>query len=411
MRKIISILVFMLIFFVMLNSIKFCKAEPFNEGFVKTNGINFEINNKTFYFGGTNNYYINYKSKKMIDDLFQNAVSMNIKVIRTWGFLDVGEMVGNCQFNNNVDNIGQKDGIFYQYFDKSLNKPIVNESENGVQQLDYILYKARQCGIKIILPLVNNWSDFGGMQQYCRWINSYNHDDFYTNEILKNWYKNYANTLIQRTNRYTGIKYKDDTTIFAWELANEPRCTSDTSGNTLLNWIREMSIFIKTLDSNHMVCVGDEGFFNYSYDDAQKYNTQNHWTYHGCNGVDANRIMDVPTIDFGTFHLYTADWGTDDKWGDKWIIDHANLAKEKNKPMLFEEFGLKDKNIRSQVYERWLNLSTSNNLGGFLFWMLSGKQDDGSLYPDYDGYTLYTYNSPNNASEIIYKYATMLIQK
>lgn len=26
---------------------------------------------------------------------------------------------------------------------------------------------------------------------------------------------------------------------------------------------------------------------------------------------------------------------------------------------------------------------------GALFWILSGKQDDGTLYPDYDGFTVY----------------------
>lgn len=40
-------------------------------------------------------------------------------------------------------------------------------------------------------------------------------------------------TVLTRRNTYTGIQYRDDPTIFAWELINEPRCITDASGDTL----------------------------------------------------------------------------------------------------------------------------------------------------------------------------------
>lgn len=43
----------------------------------------------------------------------------------------------------------------------------------------------------------------------------------------------FLQTVLNRYNSFTRIHYKDDPTIMAWELMNEPRCTSDPSGRTI----------------------------------------------------------------------------------------------------------------------------------------------------------------------------------
>ncbi|CAH9080959.1 unnamed protein product [Cuscuta epithymum] len=91
---------------------------------------------------------------------------------------------------------------------------------------------------KLILSLVNNFNEYGGKAQYVAWANERGQslssdDDFFTNSVVKEYYKNHIKTVLTRKNTITGTAYKDDSTIMAWELMNEPRCPSDASGKTL----------------------------------------------------------------------------------------------------------------------------------------------------------------------------------
>ena len=71
------------------------------------------------------------------------------------------------------------------------------------------------------------------MVRWLTWSNSsYKnpyHDDFYVQPQIKTWYKQWITTLTSRVNVITGIAYNQEPTIFAWELANEPRCGGDPS--------------------------------------------------------------------------------------------------------------------------------------------------------------------------------------
>ena len=46
-------------------------------------------------------------------------------------------------------------------------------------------------------------------------------------------YKDYATAIILRKNSITGRLYRDDPTILAWDLMNEPANPGDDSGDTL----------------------------------------------------------------------------------------------------------------------------------------------------------------------------------
>jgi mannan endo-1,4-beta-mannosidase len=97
----------------------------------------------------------------------------------------------------------------------------------------------------------------------------------------------------------------------------------------------------------------------------------------------------LPAIDVMSYHLYPDHWGTDAAWGTGWIERHNAEARRLRKPVMLGEFGLRDKATRNPVYQRWTDAVVAGGGAGFLYWILSGAQDDGTLYPDYDGFTVY----------------------
>lgn len=89
------------------------------------------------------------------------------------------------------------------------------------------------------------------------------------------------------------------------------------------------SAYIKSIDSNHLVSLGDEGFYN---------NDKNSYVYSGADGIDFDQNLQVSTLDFGTYHLYPVGWGYSDAsgMGSKWITDHAASATKYGKPVILE---------------------------------------------------------------------------
>jgi mannan endo-1,4-beta-mannosidase len=357
-------------------------TSPVRTGFVTRQGSDLRLDGRTFRFAGSNNYYLMYRSPAMVDDVLADAAGAGFNVLRTWGFLDIGAQDGS----NSVH--GKENGVYFQYWDGT--RPAYNDGADGLQRLDYVLKAAHDAGVRLVIPLTNNWSDFGGIDQYVRWRGAAHHDDFYTDSTIRSWYKDWISHVLNRVNSLTGVRYKDDPTVMAWELANEPRCggsgvyprSATCTDKTLVGWADDVTRFIHAADGHHLVGVGDEGFLCSD-------RTSGDWTVNCADGVDSAALAALPAVDLMSFHLYPDGWGKDAAWGTQWIRTHVQLANRIRKPSMLGEFGFKDKATRNVIYKQWTDAAVQSGIDGFLYWILSGVQDDGTNYPDYDGFTVY----------------------
>lgn len=312
-----------------------------------------------------------------VDKAYQDIVNAGSTVVRTLGFNDVTPA-----------DIAEYP-VYYQSWSNGTGT--INLGPNGLQNFDQVVARAKAHGLRLLVTLTNNWSDYGGMDVYVQQIlGSTYHDLFYTDPQVIAAFKKYINGFVSR--------YVDEPTILAWELANEPRCagsTGVTTGNctnpTITQWIAEISAYIKSIDPNHLVGVGDEGFINDPGNPS--------YPYQGTLGIDFEANLQIPTIDFGTFHMYPESWGqTNDPsavgWGNQWITDHAAMGRSAGKPVIMEEFGV---TIADQAltYAEWYDTVISTGLAGDLIWQagshLSGgdtPNDGYAEYPDGDVYPI-----------------------
>ncbi|XP_076939923.1 mannan endo-1,4-beta-mannosidase 5-like [Bidens hawaiensis] len=334
-------------------------------GFVRTKGTNFVLNGSPFLFNGFNAYWMmnvasDPSERYKVTKVLQDAADAGLSVCRTWAFGD----------GSNDKALQISPGVY---------------DERVFQGLDFVVAQARKYGLKLTLSFVNNYKDFGGRPQYVEWARSSgahvkSDDDFYTNPIVKGYYKNHVERVITRVNTITRIPYKDDTTIMAWELINEPRCQVDYSGR--MAWVQEMAAFVKSLDQHHLLEVGMEGFYGDTMPERKQINPG----YQVGTDFISNNL--VREIDFTTIHAYPDQWfsgQTDDSqmaFMQRWMLSHYEDSRTVlKKPVVIAEFGKSSKDPDFNINKRdsymkavyrniYMEARTGGTVGGGLVWQL-----------------------------------------
>ncbi|HEY3355334.1 MAG TPA: cellulase family glycosylhydrolase [Polyangia bacterium] len=254
--------------------------------------------------------------------------------------------------------------------------------EQAFVHLDRVLAEARRRGLKLIVTLSNNWPDYGGLWQYLRWA-GYDTDEygvkihFYTDAKIRAWYRAHLERLLTRRNTVTGVRYRDDPTIFAWELMNESTLSSPAAFAARRAWVVEMARFIRARDPNHMISPGLLG-----YDTLRE---RDEWI----------RIMQLPEVDYCDAHFYPQDNDYKLKGRapiEKWVDDVAQLARfVVKKPLVIGEFGFRvspaswEGQGRAAWFDTVVSRALDDGAAGSLVWIYEpwrGRERNHGIYVD-----------------------------
>lgn len=338
--------------------------------FVQVQNRAFIRNGKPFRFAGSNAYYLPNYAKidpTVVERTFNAFKAANITVVRMWAFYD-GYDCGYSATDSNENVIQTSPGIF---------------NEQALRDLDFVIARGKQQNITFILPFINFWDELGGICQYNTWAGakdpSGNLDFFLKSKEIQSWYRQYIYMLLNRVNTFTGVAYKNEPAIFSWQIMNEGR-NRGLNPEILRDWYREIAQYIKSIDPNHMVGTGEEGFDHNTPRNYSVNQYSNRYPLRANEGTSYLLNTAIPEIDYGNAHWYPSEYGyghtiTEDLLTAQsaWLTDHLNIAKQLEKPFLLGEYGFPgwgDKRVITMYSALW-SKAEEIGLNGSLLWQLT----------------------------------------
>jgi len=292
-------------------------SSVYTASFITRSGSNLMLDGRPFKYAGSNMYWLGldenvpphtvaYPTHFRVNDAIETAIDMGTNVIRAH---TCGVSTGNSlSYETKLDAFNEK----------------------AVDYIDYAVYKAGQAGIRLIVPLTDNYHYYhGGKHDFTDW-RGVAESEFYTNTQVIGDYENYVENLLNHVNNYTGLSLKNDPTIMAWETGNELRPPT--------SWTKRVSAFIKKTAPKQLVMDGTYGI-----------------------NLDA---LSIDTVDIYSDHFYPMDPSRVTK-------DASEVAKA-NKVFIVGEYGWSQGNLTE-----FLSVIENSQTSGDTFW---------SFFPHLDTY-------------------------
>ena len=201
-----------------------------------------------------------------------------------------------------------------------------------------MLQIAGQQNIRVIIPLVDQWHWWGGIDQYAGFRDQ-PRDAFWRHpQIIADFQETIRHTLT-RINTLTGVRYADDPAVFGWETGNEldaPQAWTDT-----------MATYIRGLDPCHLIIDGR--------------------SLHGI----APEAVTTDKTDVLTTHHYPGD-------GRDMVAEIRNAVAQidARKPYFVGEFGF----VPLETVRGVLDTVVESSCSGALLWSLRYHHRDGGFY-------------------------------
>ncbi len=349
--------------------------------FVQTDGPRLVIDDKPFRFVGSN-VALMYRDddRARMPETLRQAARTGIKVVRVWASGEGGP--------DDVKPIADWNDWPRTH---SLRFKPDKWNEAEFVFLDQVLVEAARNGLRVQLCLANWWRDTGGVTQYLRWAGIEGADDdkypfginnekamqFYSNETTRRLYREHLEKIATRRNSISGILYRDDPTIFGYELMNEAQCLTGRWAERRA-WLAEMSSYLKSLDPDHLIAPGEWGYRSAA--------ERREWLIdHALPNIDFCDVHNYPRDDTDSFVDSPAALG-------EFIENRVAAAYSIKKPLVLGEFGMSGDGYKglSQVewYRAYFEDAARAGASGAMFWILT---------PDPQrGYGV-TYSTPRDA--------------
>lgn len=213
-------------------------------------------------------------------------------------------------------------------------------NEEAFRALDKVLEIANRTGVRVIIPLVDNWKWWGGAEQYAEYRGK-PQEAFWTDPDIISDFKKTIQFVINRRNTITGTLYKDDKAILAWETGNELYSP--------YSWTKEIAADIKSLDHNHLVW---DGF------------------YIGNREIQEEALSD-PNIDIVSSHHYPAP--------NRNMLEDIERFRRQiagKKVYILGEVGF----VPLDDIRKILDTVIQKNISGAMIWSLRYHNRDGGFY-------------------------------